>query len=107
MLSVTDALAMVLAQATPVASENVPLQNALRRVLASDLQTPHDSPPFHKSLMDGFAVTMLANSNPTLKSEQEFISLNVVETVTAGMLPSQTVTAATAVRIMSRCCVAR
>ena len=51
--------------------------------------------------MDGFAVTTLANSNPALNSEQEFISLNVVETVTAGMLPSQTVTAATAVRIMT------
>jgi len=101
MLSVTDALAMVLAQATPVASEHVLLQNALRRVLAIDLQTPHDSPPFHKSLMDGFAVTTLANSDSASKSNQEFISLNVVETVTAGMMPSQTVTAATAVRIMT------
>ena len=101
MLSVSDALAMVLAQATPVASENVPLQNALRRVLAINLQTPHDSPPFHKSLMDGFAVTTLSNSNPALHNDPEFISLNVVETVTAGMIPSKPVTAVTAVRIMT------
>ena len=48
MLSVTDALALILAQAMPVASEIVPLPHALRRVLAFDVQTPHDSPPFHK-----------------------------------------------------------
>ncbi len=101
MLPVTDALSMVLAQATPLASENVPLQNALRRVLAIDLQTPHDSPPFHKSLMDGFAVTTLSNSNPALNGDPEFIILNVVETVTAGMIPKKPVTAATAVRIMT------
>lgn len=101
MLSVTDALAMVLAQAMPVASEIEPLPNALRRILAIDVQTPHDSPPFHKSLMDGFAVTTLSNSNPAATNDQEFISLNVVETVTAGMIPSKPVTAATAVRIMT------
>ncbi len=101
MLSVTDALAMVLTQAKPLASENLPLQNALRRILAVDLQTPHDSPPFAKSLMDGFAVTTLSNSGPTLHSDREFITLNVVETVTAGMIPSETLTAATAVRIMT------
>ena len=101
MLPVTDALAMILAQATPVASENVPLQNALRRVLAIDLQTPHDSPPFPKALMDGFAVSTLSNCNPTPTSHQEFISLNVVETVTAGMIPSRPVTAKTAIRIMT------
>ena len=101
MLSVTDALAMVLAKATPVASENVALQNALRRVLATDLQTPHDSPPFHKSLMDGFAVTTLSNSDPALHGDPELIRLNVVETVTAGMIPSKPVTAVTAVRIMT------
>ena len=101
MLSVTDALAMVLTQATPVTSENLPLQKALRRVLAVDLQTPHDSPPFDKSLMDGFAVTTLANSDSALHRDPEFIKLNVVETVTAGMIPSKTVTEATAVRIMT------
>jgi molybdopterin molybdotransferase len=101
MLSVTDALAMVLAHATTVALENVPLQNALRRVLATDLQTPHDSPPFHKSLMDGFAVTTLSTSDPAQKHGQESISLNVVETVTAGIIPTQIVTATTAVRIMT------
>ena len=101
MLSVTDALALILAQAMPVASEIVPLPHALRRVLAFDVQTPHDSPPFHKSLMDGFAVTTLSNSNPAMTSDQEFILLNVVETVTAGVTPSKPVSATTAVRIMT------
>lgn len=101
MLSVSEALAMVLAHAIPVASEKVPLQNALRRVLAIDLQTPHDSPPFHKSLMDGFAVSTQSTSGQTLPNDQGFIRLDVVETVTAGMLPSKPVTASTSVRIMT------
>ena len=95
MLSVTDALAIVLAKALPGVSETVALTNALQRVLAVDLLTPHDSPPFHKSLMDGFAVTTAA------VEDQEMIRFAVVETITAGMVPSKAVTATNAIRIMT------
>ena len=95
MLSVTDALAIVLAKALPGVSETVALTNALQRVLAVDLLTPHDSPPFHKSLMDGFAVTTAA------VEDQEMIRFAVVETITAGMVPSKAVTAKNAIRIMT------
>ncbi len=95
MLSVIDALAIVLSKALPVISESVALTAALNRVLAVDLLTPHDSPPFHKSLMDGFAVTTSA------ADDQEMIRLAVVETITAGMVPSKAVTTKNAVRIMT------
>lgn len=97
MLSVNDALAFVLAEASPGASEIVALTKALQRVLAVDLTTPHDSPPFEKSLMDGFAVT----TDAAAASDQEMIRLTVVETITAGMVPSKAVTSASAVRIMT------
>ena len=95
MLSVEDALAIVVAKALPGASETVELMNALQRVLAVDLLTPHDSPPFDKSLMDGFAVTTSA------VDDQEMIRLAVAETITAGMIPSKAVTTTNTVRIMT------
>ena len=98
MLSVNDALAFVLAKALQVPSESVALTNALHRVLAVNLVTPHDSPPFDKSLMDGFAVTTAA---AVADGDQEQIRLAVVETVTAGMVPSKAVTTTNAVRIMT------
>lgn len=95
MLSVSDALGMVLAKTERSAVETVALANALHRVLAVDLLTPHDSPPFDKSLMDGFAVTTSASA------DQELIQLAVVETITAGMVPTKAVTRTHAVRIMT------
>lgn len=95
MLSVSDALELVLANTLPGAFETVALAHALHRVLAEDLLTPHDSPPFDKSLMDGFAVTTSASA------DHELIRLAVVETVTAGMVPTKAVTTTGAVRIMT------
>lgn len=96
MLSVNDALALVLAEAMPGVPETVSLTAALYRVLAVDLETPHDSPPFDKALMDGFAVTTSA-----LVSDRPIIDLSVTETVTAGRVPANRVTPTTAVRIMT------
>jgi molybdopterin molybdotransferase len=39
-----------------VAVDSVPLDRALRRVLAVDLATPHPIPPFANSAMDGYAL---------------------------------------------------
>ena len=96
MLSVTDALGLVLARTPQGRAETVTLMEALTRVLAVDLLTPHDSPPFHKSLMDGFAITTSAAA-----VQGDVVHFDVVETVTAGMIPSQNVTRTTAVRIMT------
>ena len=96
MLSVNDALALVLDHALPGAVESVDLADALHRILAVERLTPHDSPPFDKSLMDGFAVATSA-----LKSDNEFLKFAVVETITAGMVPLNAITATTAARIMT------
>ena len=96
MLTVSDALALVLAEAVRGTSEIVPLTNALHRILAANLLTRHDSPPFHKSLMDGFAVTTASTAG-----DQKMIRLAVVETVTAGMVPTKSVSTTTAIRIMT------
>ncbi len=56
LLSVADALARVLAHATPLAVERVPLEQASGRVLAEPALARASVPPFPSSAMDGFAV---------------------------------------------------
>ncbi len=55
-LDVQAAQERVLAAAAPLPVEDVPLADALGRVLAEDLRAGGDVPPFPNSAMDGFAV---------------------------------------------------
>jgi molybdopterin molybdotransferase len=56
LLSVADALGQVLQHAEPLPVEQVPLQEAAGRVLASDLTALRTQPPADVSAMDGYAV---------------------------------------------------
>lgn len=56
MLTVTEALEAVIANAGRQPTENVELCSALGCALAQNVASDVDSPPFAKSLMDGFAV---------------------------------------------------
>ena len=55
-LSVADALALVLADAVPLAAEPASLLDACGRVLATDLAALRTQPPADVSAMDGYAV---------------------------------------------------
>ncbi len=56
LLPVADALQRVLAQASPLESERLPLTDAHGRVLADDLRALRTQPPADVSAMDGYAV---------------------------------------------------
>ena len=56
LLSIEDARAAVLAEASPLGAEDVPVAEAAGRVLAQDVSAAGDVPPFDNSAMDGFAV---------------------------------------------------
>jgi molybdopterin molybdotransferase len=56
LISVAEARERVLAAARPLPAEDVPLAEALGRVLAEEVTSPHDIPPFDASAMDGYAV---------------------------------------------------
>jgi molybdopterin molybdotransferase len=56
LLSVEDALAIVLEHARPLEAENVALDEAAGRVLAEPALAAVDLPPFPSSAMDGFAL---------------------------------------------------
>lgn len=56
MISVAEARAAILANATSVATETVSLRSALGRTLREDLKAARDQPPFRASAMDGYAL---------------------------------------------------
>ncbi len=95
MLSVAEALHKVLGQCRPLPPLRMPLwPDALGRVLAEDVASDLDMPPFDKALMDGYAVHSedLASGTATLR---------VVEEITAGQTPKRAVAAGQASRIMT------
>src|SRR3954463_6346728 len=53
---VSEARELVLAAVRPLPSEAVALADAVGRVLAEDLTSPLDVPPFDCSAMDGYAL---------------------------------------------------
>jgi molybdopterin molybdotransferase len=56
LIAVDDAREIILAEASPLSLEQVPLSEAHGRVLASAVVATHPVPPFDNSAMDGFAV---------------------------------------------------
>ncbi|MFN2414436.1 MAG: gephyrin-like molybdotransferase Glp [Pyrinomonadaceae bacterium] len=56
MIPVTEALRVVVEKAGALGSERVPLDEAVGRVLASDVFADTDLPPFDRAQMDGYAV---------------------------------------------------
>ena len=56
MISVEQALEIVLREAPALPAEEVPLDEALGRVLARDVAADRDLPPFDRSAMDGYAL---------------------------------------------------
>ena len=95
MLTVPQALTLVLDHASQLSAQTTPLRNCLNHVLAEPLTTPHDSPPFDKSMMDGFALDSSA------VFEGSAATVKIIETITAGTLPTQVPSAGTACRIMT------
>src|SRR5436190_7575924 len=79
-------------QALPPARR--PLREALDAVLAEDVTSPIDLPPWDNSAMDGYAVRSTDLKEPET-------DLAIIETVAAGQFPSKTVGQAEATRIFT------
>ncbi len=90
-IPVETALEIVRDVVRPLNSERVPTADADGRVLAEDLTSPEDVPPFRASTVDGFAV--LANDQTSERT--------VDQNITAGVTGTGTVRPGTAARIMT------
>ncbi|MDG2307281.1 MAG: molybdopterin molybdotransferase MoeA [Candidatus Binatia bacterium] len=98
MISIREALELVLAEVRPLGAESIPLSEADGRILAEDVRAPSDVPSFANSQMDGFGVHSqdLADAR-----EDAPARLRVVATIAAGSPLEGVVEGGTAVRIMT------
>jgi len=93
MIAVEDALDIVLSQARALPSEDVALGDALGRVLAEDVASDLDQPPFDRAMMDGYALRSEDATAP--------ITLAVIGRLAAGQVFAGKVGREQAVRIMT------
>lgn len=94
MLSVDEALDRVLAGIKRLEVESIPIREARGRVLAEDVTSSQDLPPFDNSAMDGYAVIAADVQKPP-------VTLTVVEDIPAGKAPQKTLQSGQAARIMT------
>ena len=93
MISVNQALDEILEVVKPLAGERVSLFEASGRVLAEDILSRRDVPPFTNSAMDGYA---LRHEDTIDATEDSPITLQVLEVIQAGRVPAKEIRAGTA-----------
>jgi len=77
MIRIEEAYKLVTGAVAPMATERIDLKECLHRVLAEDVISDVDMPPFDKSAMDGYACRIDDISDP----------LKLIETIPAGKAP--------------------
>jgi molybdenum cofactor synthesis domain-containing protein len=91
MVTVDQAVAVVLAETPVLGTEEVSLERALGRVLAETVGAADDLPPFHASAVDGYAIRAADGAQPR----------RVLSEIIAGSADSLAVSPGTTVRIMT------
>jgi len=98
MISVDEALEYVMKHFEPLEPEEVEILDTLDRVLAEDVYSDTDIPPFDNSAMDGYAVRAADTVGASHKAP---ITLRVIANLAAGYTTVLVVEAGTAIRIMT------
>lgn len=91
MISFEKAKDIVLDHATFLGTETIHLHEAAGRILASNIKSDMDFPPFNKAAMDGFAI----------KESEINAELEIIDTIAAGQLPTKKLKSGEAVKIMT------
>ena len=65
MITVNQAVSIIKSSVVPLKTEYINVENAINRILAADIKSKTDSPPFDMSSMDGYAVKIKKNFNQT------------------------------------------
>ncbi len=98
MISVEEALEKILGEVSVLEAAPVPILESLGQVLAEDIVADINVPPLDNSAMDGYACRAADTAGA---SEKNPVTLRVIDTVMAGAISKQEVTAGTAIRIMT------
>ena len=91
MISFEKAYEIVIRSAHQIGSEQVEFSHALHRILAEDVRSDMDMPPFNKSAMDGYAC----------RRKDLGHELAVIETVAAGRMPTKPISKNQCAKIMT------
>ena len=89
-----EAARFIIGHCRPLPSSRRPLREALDTVLAEDVASPIDLPPWDNSAMDGYAIR-------SADLEQGNLDLEVIESVAAGQFPTKVVGKRQAIRIFT------
>src|SRR5688572_28555393 len=98
MLSVDEALQLILSAFSCLEAEQIDIADGLGRVLTQDIHAENDLPPFANSSMDGYAVHAADIVGATSDSP---VYLDVIADILAGTDPQIAVVAGQATRIMT------
>ena len=91
MISIEDAEKILKSFKIKPVPEKIPVLESLNRILAHDIVSEINMPPFDKSAMDGYAVSSADCSE----------SLRIVETIFAGSIPDKTISRGECSKIMT------
>jgi molybdopterin molybdotransferase len=91
MIPIEDALRIVKQHTQVLSTEKISYKNSLGRILAEDVQSDIDMPPFDKSAVDGYAC----------KKEDIDSELKIVEVVQAGQTPLKEIQKGECTQIMT------
>lgn len=97
-ISVSEAIALVQAEARRLGSEIVPLDDAYGRILAKPLKANHDVPSFDRSPYDGYAIRAEDSAGA---SGDNRIVFQVVDHIGAGAVSVKKLGRREAIRIMT------
>ncbi len=98
MIEMDDAIRIVLENTRTIDTTRVGLGEVLGRVLAEEVRSDIDMPPFDKALMDGYA---LRGADIASASQTTPAILDVIEEIPAGNVPQKRVESGQASRIMT------
>ncbi|MCC8142398.1 MAG: molybdopterin-guanine dinucleotide biosynthesis protein B [Lachnospiraceae bacterium] len=98
-ITLEEAVEIIVSHTTPITrTETVSLSDADGRILAKDMYTEMDNPPFDRSPIDGYACRSADIADAT---KEHPVFLRVTEEIDAGDYPDRTVQPGEAVRIMT------
>jgi molybdopterin molybdotransferase len=98
MLTPTEAARLMLEPCAPLPPERRGLRDALDLVLAEDVRSPMDLPPWDNSAMDGYALRAADVIGATREHRR---TVRVIETVPAGQLPQRPLAPGEATRVFT------
>ncbi len=94
MISVTEALAIIASRVSSRPAVEFDVQDTAGLTLTEDIASDIDSPPWDKSIVDGYAVR-------TAELVDGAATLDVIEEIAAGQVPTRSLAAGQATRIMT------